>query len=94
MSKKKLVDLETRQSIHFTMTKESKIDFRIACFRKRLSMQDILEEFAQLVALENPQALKIVDNLADRKRNDEISRFTDSDANSIFNAIETIRKTE
>jgi len=53
-------------------------------------MQDILEEFAQLVAAENPSALKIMKNLSEKKRNEEISRLTKTDSESILNIISEI----
>jgi hypothetical protein len=53
-------------------------------------MQDILEEFAQLVAAENPAALRIMKNLSEKKRNDEISRLTKTDSESILNIISEI----
>lgn len=83
----KYINFETRKNIHFSMTRETHSDFRVACFKKRLTMQDILEEFAQMVAAEHPTAIKIMDNLAEKKRNDEISRLTKTDSESILNVI-------
>lgn len=84
---KDYIDFETKKTVHFTMTREAHSDFRIACFKKRLTMQDILEEFAQLVAAENPAAIRMMDNLAEKKRNNEISRLTKSDSESILDVI-------
>ena len=87
---KKYIDFETKKTVHFTMTRETHADFRIACFKNRLTMQDILEEFAQLVAAENPAALRIMTNLSEKKRNDEISRLSDLDSESILNVISSL----
>ena len=87
---KKYIDFETKKTVHFSMTRETHSDFRIACFKKRLTMQDILEEFAQLVAAEHPATIRIMDNLAEKKRNDEISRLTRSDSESILNVISEV----
>jgi len=87
---KKYIDFETKKTVHFTMTRETHADFRIACFKNRLTMQDILEEFAQLVAAENPAALRIMTNLSEKKRNDEISRLSDLDSESILNVISNL----
>ena len=84
---KKYIDFETKKTIHFSITGETHADFRISCFKKRLTMQDILEEFAQLVAAENPAAIRMMDNLAQKKRDGEISRLTKSDSESILNVI-------
>lgn len=87
---KKYIDFETKKTVHFTMTRETHNDFRISCFKKRISMQDILEEFAQLVAAENPAALRMMDNLAEKKRNEEIERLSASDSESVFNILSLI----
>ena len=87
---KKYIDFESKKTVHFTMTRETHSEFRIACFKQRLTMQDILEEFAQLVAAENPAALRIMKNLSEKKRNDEISRLTKTDSESILNIISEI----
>ena len=87
---KKYINFESKKTVHFTMTRETHSDFRISCFKNRLTMQDILEEFAQLVAAENPAALKIMKTLSDKKRNEEISRLTKTDSESILNIISEI----
>lgn len=87
---KKYIDFESKKTVHFSMTRETHSEFRIACFKHRLTMQDILEEFAQLVAVENPAALRIMKNLSEKKRNDEISRLTKTDSESILNIISEI----
>ena len=87
---KKYIDFETKKTVHFSMTRETHSDFRITCFKKRLTMQDVLEEFAQLVAAENPAAIRIMDNLSEKKRNNEISRLSKSDSESILNVISNI----
>lgn len=84
---KKYINFETKKAIHFSTTRETHSDFRITCFKKRITMQDALEEFAQLVAAENPAAMRILDNLAEKKRDEEISRLTQTDSESILNVI-------
>ena len=86
----KYIDFESKKTVHFSMTRETHSDFRISCFKHRLTMQDILEEFAQLVAVENPGALRIMKNLSEKKRNDQISRLTKTDSESILNIISEI----
>ena len=87
---KKYIDFESKKTVHFSMTRETHSEFRISCFKHRLTMQDILEEFAQLVAAENPAALRIMKNLSEKKRNEEISRLTKTDSESILNIISEI----
>ena len=45
-SKKKIIDFETKKTIHFNITREAHSDLRIACFKRRLSMQEVFENLA------------------------------------------------
>ena len=87
---KKLINFETKKTVHFNMTRESHKHFRIACFKHGVTMQDVLEEIAQMIAHENPVVIRILERLERKKRDEEIKRLTDSDAESIFKAINDI----
>jgi hypothetical protein len=55
---------------------------------RNLSIQEVLDEFAQLVTAENPDAINMINDLALKKRNKVIRELTKSDAESIFSLIE------
>ena len=55
--------IHSKKSVHFNITKSAHAGFRIACFQRGLSMQEVFEEFAQRVALESNDAIKILDEL-------------------------------
>jgi len=81
-------DFETKKTIHFTITRESHSKLRIACFNKRLSMQEIFEEIAQRIAVESPDMTKLLNDLSKRKREKVIKKLSKTDAESLFNLIE------
>ncbi len=81
-------DFETKKTIHFTITRESHSKLRIACFNKRLSMQEIFEEISQRIASESPDMVKLLDELSQRKREKVIKKLSKTDAESLFNLIE------
>tara|TARA_Y100000593_G_scaffold85050_1_gene161487 strand:- start:267 stop:554 length:288 start_codon:yes stop_codon:yes gene_type:complete len=81
-------DFETKKTIHFKITRESHSKLRIACFKKRLSMQEIFEEISQRIASESPDMIKLLDDLSQRKRDKVIKKLSKSDAESLFNLIE------
>tara|TARA_Y100000593_G_C4164326_1_gene263652 strand:+ start:343 stop:630 length:288 start_codon:yes stop_codon:yes gene_type:complete len=85
----KLVNFETKKSVHFSLTRETHAHFRIACFKKSLSMQEVLEEIVQRIAAENPEMEEILEDIQRKKRDSSISRLSNTDAESIFNVIES-----
>ena len=55
--------IHSKKSVHVNISKSAHAAFRIACFERGLSMQEVFEEFAQRVALESNDALGILDEL-------------------------------
>jgi Tfp pilus assembly ATPase PilU len=88
MMPKTYKDFETKKTIHFTITRESHSKLRIACFNKRLSMQEIFEEIAQRIASDSPDMIRLLDDLSKNKRDKVIKKLSKTDAESLFNLIE------
>ena len=86
MSKK--YDFYLKKSVHFNLSKDAHAAFRIACFKRSLSMQEVVEEFVQRILSENPQIIKILDEVAENKKNKQQKKFSKSDIESIFNILE------
>ena len=87
MSKKKY-DFYTKKSVHFNLSKDAHAAFRIACFERSLSMQEVVEEFVQRILAENVQIIRLLDEVAENKKNKSLKRFTKNDVESIFNILE------
>ncbi len=87
MTKKK-IDLQRRKTIHFTILTDSHAALRIACFKNKLSMQEVFEEFAQRIAAEDPDILEMLNDIAIKKRSKEERKFSETDAETLFNMIE------
>jgi Mg/Co/Ni transporter MgtE len=51
-------------------------------------MQELFEEIAQKIAAESPDLIKIMEDLATRKRERSIKKLSQDDAESIFSIIE------
>lgn len=81
-------ELDTRKGLHIKLQPKTHAEFRIVALRKGLSMQEIIEEFAQRIIAGDNKCIKIVDNLVERKRLKITKRLTLTDAESIFDAIE------
>lgn len=84
---KDYVDFETKKSIHFTTTRETHSAVRIACFKNRLSMQEIFEEISQRIASESPDMMRMMEELSQKKRDKIIKKLSRTDAESLFEII-------
>lgn len=84
----RLIDFTTKKSVHINLTTGAHAALKIACFKRSLSIQEVFEEFAQLVGQEKSDAVSILEDLALRKRNKVIKQLSAEDADSIFDLIE------
>tara|TARA_Y100000592_G_C5203569_1_gene191673 strand:- start:135 stop:425 length:291 start_codon:yes stop_codon:yes gene_type:complete len=88
MAPKSYKDFESKKTIHFTLTREAHAGLRIACFKAKLSMQEVFEEIAQRIGSEAPEMVNFMSELSEMKRNKIIRKLSDTDAESLFNIIE------
>lgn len=77
-----------KKSVHFNISKNAHAAFRIACFERSLSMQEVFEEFVQQILAENPHMLKMLDQVEENKKNRAEKRFSKQDVESIFDILE------
>ena len=70
------------------MTKDSHAAFRIACFQRGLSMQEVVEEFANRIATDHPHMIKLLDEVVENKKHKARKKFTKSDVESIYDLLE------
>jgi len=82
-------DFFTKKSVHFNLSKDAHASFRIACFERSLSMQEVIEEFVQRILSENPYIIKLLDEVAENKKNKVAKKFSKSDVESIFSLLES-----
>ncbi len=81
-------DFYLKKSVHFNLSKNAHSAFRIACFERSLSMQEVVEEFVQRILAGNPQILKLLDEVAENKKQKTEKTFSKSDVESIFDLLE------
>ena len=85
---KTLKNLETKKSVHFTLLKGTHAELRIRLFKHGLSMQEVFEEFAQRISSDTSDTIDFLEEVSLNKKNKELKKFSDSDAESIFSVIE------
>ena len=78
-----------KKSVHFNISKDAHAAFRIACFERSLSMQEVFEEFVQRILAENPQMIKLLEQVAENKKHKSTKKFSKEDVNSIFDLLES-----
>tara|TARA_R110002124_G_scaffold57542_1_gene160996 strand:+ start:400 stop:678 length:279 start_codon:yes stop_codon:yes gene_type:complete len=77
-----------KKSVHFNISKAAHAAFRISCFERSLSMQEVFEEFVQQILSESPHMLRLLDNAAENKKNKTEKKFSKADVKSIFDMLE------
>lgn len=77
-----------KKSVHFNLLTETHAEFRVLSFRKKLSMQEIVEGLISRLVNGDPSLIKIVNRIAEEKNNKELRKVMGTDAESVFDAIE------
>ena len=72
------------------MTKNTHSNFRKKLFDYNLSMQEVLELFAQLVGENDSRATDIIKEAKDLKRQKTLKKLSDSEVESLYDTISQI----
>ena len=84
----KFKDFDRRKSIHVKLYTETHAALRVELMKKKLSMQEVFEAFAQRVVAGDGFAHRVLDTISRRKRDKEIEKLSETDVESLFDAIE------
>jgi hypothetical protein len=78
-----------KKSVHVNLNKDTHAEFRMALFRRGLSMQEVFEFLAIKVVDEDETLAKFLDEIEYNKKNKGGAKQVNStDAESIFDVIE------
>lgn len=86
----KIADLQTKKSVHISMTKQVHAEFRKKLLDFNLSMQEVLELFASLVSENDERAIDIMKQAKVDKRNKSLKKFTDDEVEDLYDAISQV----
>ena len=78
----------TRKSVHINLMKETHAEFRVLSFRKKLSMQAIVEGLVSRLVNGDPTLNKIVDKMAEEKKQLDFRKVVGTDADSVYDFLE------
>lgn len=82
-----MMEKHLRKSVHVDFTQETHALFRVACMRKGLSMQSVLEELAARVGRDDPYMEDVLRDLVQRKLDKTMSELSDDDIETVYNVI-------
>lgn len=82
-------DKYNKKSIHINVSKDAHAAFRIACFERGLSMQEVFEEFVQQVMAEMPAMIRLLEEVKENKKFKNEKKFSKQDAESLFDLLES-----
>lgn len=65
---------QDKKCIHIKLDKDVHVVMRTKLFERGLSMQELFNEFARLLAIDDSRAIKIVEQFEERKLNELLDR--------------------
>jgi len=68
--------------------KDTHAEFRVLSFRKKLSMQAIIEGLVSRLVNGDPGLNKIIDKMAEEKKHAEFRKVIGTDAESVYDILE------
>jgi hypothetical protein len=80
----------TRKSVHINLMKDTHAEFRVLAFRKKLSMQAIVEGLVSRLVNGDPSLVRIVDKMAEEKKSEEFRKVVGTDADSVYDILESL----
>lgn len=89
-SLQKIVDLQTKKSVHVSMSKASHAQFRKTLFDFGLSMQEVLELFAHLSGEYDDRAIDIIKQAKTNKHQRALKKLTDNEVEDLYDTISQI----
>jgi hypothetical protein len=85
---KPFVDFQTKKSVHINLTRGTHTELRTELFQRHLSMQEVFENLAVLIIEKDPYISNILNMIQESKRDNTVKKLRQTDADSIFQAIE------
>lgn len=69
--------------------RETHSELRVLAFKKQLSMQSIIEGLVSKLVNGDPDLIKIVNKIAEEKNSREVRKVLGTDAESVYDMLET-----
>lgn len=86
--------VDPRKCVHIKLPSELHAQVRVFGFKKKLSLQEMFSEFCQLIADGDQAIHSKMDDLAKRKKQKQIKKLTNQDAEDIYEFIANQEKSK
>jgi hypothetical protein len=86
--------LDSHKDLHIKITKPAHAALRALLFKKELSMQELFEEFVQLIVSEDPRTVRMIDQLVMKKAQAKLDKLkkqqpiSELDQDTLYNLLE------
>ena len=84
---KALLAANRKKSVHISLYSKTHVDFKKYVVSKSLSMQEVFEHMATLVAEGHPALVKIIDDYCDEKRQNLVRSLEEKYTENLYDAI-------
>jgi hypothetical protein len=84
---KALLNADRKKSVHVTLFAKTHIDFKQTVVAQGLSMQEVFEHLASLIADGHPQLKKILDDYTKQKKDLLVSKLEAKYTDNLYDAI-------
>ncbi len=88
-ARSKLIDYQTKKSVHINLTKSTHSELRIILLQMGLSMQEVFDTIASMICEKDDYMMKTLSEIERLKREKQIKKVSKTDAESIFDLIES-----
>ena len=88
-ARSKLIDYQTKKSVHINLTKSTHSELRIILLQMGLSMQEVFDTIASMICEKDDYMMKTLIEIERLKREKQIKKVSKTDAESIFDLIES-----
>ena len=80
-------DIDVRRGMFTKLLPDTYMAFRMMLMKRKLSLQEVYEHFAQLCVLGDPKMVKLLDELCVKKRERVYEQMSCTDASSLYDII-------
>jgi hypothetical protein len=80
--------IKSKKSLHISMPYETHSGFRIQCFKKDLSMQEVLCYFADRIASESNDVMNMLEQIVKDKQVKAVKKYAKTDVDAIYSMLE------
>jgi hypothetical protein len=82
--------IDPRKCVHIKLPSELHAEMRVFGFKKKLSLQEMISEFCQLIIDGDSYLHRRMDDLAKRKKEKRIKKLTMQDSENIYDYIASV----